>query len=174
MENDHLLDEKKYSLPPMVGDISAGKITWKRMDEIDYELLGYFLACHLMVEHYMDEYLKTTHPGLDWDSAKPTFAQRTALLGNLQIEDQFNCIPTIKYMNGLRNKISHRIDHKLDANSLLPLAQFITKMSEGRMEIGEPRDTIDMFAMLCCSFFAGNISREVRKTNHTRPATSRP
>lgn len=168
MENELQQEEKKHGLPPMIGNIIDGNITWKRLHDIDYELLGFFLACHLMIEHYMDEYLKATYPGLDWDGAKPTFGQRTALLSNLKVDDKFNCIPAIKHMNSVRNKLSHQVDFKIEAASLIPLAQFIKKASDRKIVMSDPKDTIDMFAMLCCSFFAGNISRKVMETKHTR------
>lgn len=44
----------------MFGGVEDGSVVWKRIAEIDHGLLGYFLTCHLVIEHYMDEYLKAT------------------------------------------------------------------------------------------------------------------
>ena len=52
------------TLPPLVANIRDGNVTWQRLENLNYELLGYFLSCHLIIEHYLDEYLKTRYPAL--------------------------------------------------------------------------------------------------------------
>jgi hypothetical protein len=51
-------------LPPLVAEIADGSVTWQRLEGLDYELLGYFLSCHLIIEHYLDEDLLPI-PGLE-------------------------------------------------------------------------------------------------------------
>lgn len=96
----------KKGLPPLVQEITNGTVTWQRLEGLDYEMLGYFLSCHLIIEHYLDEYLKTCYPELDWDAARQTFSQKVALLSNIGLPQQYDCIPAIKHMNSIRNKIS--------------------------------------------------------------------
>lgn len=57
-----------------------GSSAWKSVSSIDYELLGYFLACHLVFENYLTYYLKL-HYDLDWDSAKLNFGMKDICLG---------------------------------------------------------------------------------------------
>jgi hypothetical protein len=32
----------KSGLPPLVGEIANGSVTWQRLEGLDYEFLGYF------------------------------------------------------------------------------------------------------------------------------------
>ena len=97
-------------LPPLVAEIVGDSVTWQRIENLDYEMLGYFLSCHLIIEHYLDEFLRICYPSLDWDAAHHTFGQKVALLSKLNIEpDKFNCIPAIKHLNSIRNKLGHNI-----------------------------------------------------------------
>ncbi len=68
--------KKERGLPPLVGQISKGSVTWQRLDSINYEELGYFLSCHLIIEHYIDEYLKVQYENLSWEDCKLTFSQK--------------------------------------------------------------------------------------------------
>jgi hypothetical protein len=161
-------DDRKFSLPPLVGAIHSGNVTWQGISGVDFELLGYFLSCHLVIEHYMDEFLKATFPTLDWDAAKPSFGQRVALLTDMGLPDRFNCIPAIKHMNSIRNKLSHRIEFEIDVETLLPLKHYLQKVSESEVQSSAPKELLEQFTTVCCATFAGNISRTVRQTKYTR------
>ena len=119
---------KKHSLPPQVGSIINGNVTWKRLDDIDFELLGYFLSSHLIIEHYIDELLKIFYADLDWESARLTFAQKISLLSNFKFPDKYNSLAAIKHLNSLRNKVSHRIGFKIDHQDL-PSAATISQQN---------------------------------------------
>ncbi|GAA0436676.1 hypothetical protein ACFOY5_11950 [Massilia aurea] len=167
-DNKQSEDRQKPWLPPLVGAISDGKVTWQGIKGVDFELLGYFLSCHLVIEHYMDEFLKATYPMLSWEAAKPTFTQRVALLTDMRLPDRFNCIPAIKHMNTIRNKLSHRIEFKIDAEALLPLQQYVQKASKQALQPLGPKELLEHFTSLCCATFAGSISMTVHQTNYTR------
>ncbi|WP_084612618.1 hypothetical protein [Pseudogulbenkiania sp. MAI-1] len=159
----------KTPLPPLLAEINNGSVTWKRLDSINYEVLGYFLSCHLIIEHYLDEFLKICHPALDWEASRQTFGQKISLLSNFKISDQYDCIPAIKHMNSLRNKLSHNIEFKIEANDLLPLRQYLDKATEGRMDIPhDPKGLLEQFTMMTCVLFAGYISSEVHHKKLTR------
>jgi hypothetical protein len=166
-DGDH--DGIRFGLPPLVEAIHDGKVTWKGISGVDFELLGYFLSCHLVIEHYMDEFLKAMYPKLGWDAAKPTFGQRVALLTNVGFPERFNSIPALKHMNSLRNKLSHRIDFEINAEALLPLAHYVQKACEGKIPPSEPKELLDRFTTLCCATFGGAISGAAHSTKHTRP-----
>jgi hypothetical protein len=150
---------ESVGLPPLVGEISEGKVTWKRLGEIDYETLGYFLSCHLIIEHYIDEYLKICYPSLDWVAARHTYAQKVSLLSHFKISDKYDCIPSIKHLNTLRNKLSHNINFKIGAEDLLPLTHYLTKVYEGKEKVPtEPRALLERYTMMTCVLFASQIS----------------
>lgn len=151
-------------LPPRIAEIIGGKVTWEKLEGIDYELLGYFLSCHLIIEHYLDEMLKLLHPNLDWEAARHTFAQKIALLAGMDMPPRYDAVPAIKHLNSLRNKISHKIDFKIGASDLLPLAQYLNKACEEKEStlLSEPKEILERFTTMVCVFYAGYISSHVQ------------
>ncbi len=147
-------------LPPMLSGVENGSLVWKRITDIDHGLLGYFLTCHLVIEHYMDEYLKATIEGLDWEKAKLTFGQRMNLLkwDTLVRDQKFDPIPAIKHMNTLRNRISHRLEIKLDAEALLPLTYYLKGVDPGLAIPTDPKKLLEVFVNTCCATFASHLS----------------
>ncbi|WMW79217.1 hypothetical protein RF679_11220 [Undibacterium cyanobacteriorum] len=160
---------KRSGLPPLVGDIRDGKVKWQRLEDLNYELLGYFLSCHLIIEHYLDEYLKTRYPELDWDASKQTFGQKVSLLATDHYPEKYNSIPAIKHLNSLRNKLSHNIDFKITQADLLPLSQYLKKCCGSDLEEPtEPKEILDLFTSMVCVWFASGISATAKQTRHSR------
>ena len=160
---------KHTRLPPLIAEITEGAVAWQRLESIDYEVLGYFLSCHLIIEHYLDEFLKICHPSLDWDAARQTFSQKIALLSNFKVSDKYDCVPAIKHMNSLRNKLSHNIEFKIRLEDLLPLNQYLTKVSSGKIEIStSPKEILTEFTSMTCVLFAGYITSTARQLRYTR------
>lgn len=156
-------------LPPLVAGIESGSVTWQRIEAIDHELLGYFLSCHLIIEHYLDEYLKVRHPDLDWDAARHTFGQKISLLSRFKVSDKYDCVPAIKHLNSLRNKLSHDIEFKIAANDLLPLSQYLSKVYEDKLHVpNEPKAILEHFTNMSCVLFAASISGTAHDTGMTR------
>ena len=146
-------------LPPLVSEIGEGKVTWQSLEDIDYENLGYFLSCHLVIEHYLDEYLKIEYPSLDWDSARQTFSQKVSLLSKFKVSDKYDCIPAIKHLNSLRNKLSHNINFSMSSEDLLPLIHYLKRVYGNEREItNEPKEILSQFTTMTCVLFAGRIS----------------
>jgi hypothetical protein len=122
------------SLPPILGPVENGKRTLKILDNIDFDLMGYLLSCHLIVEHYIDEFLHAHYPDLDWDAARLTFEKRVALLSKWGLGH--DPIPEIKHLNTLRNRLSHHVDSPYRARTSCRLcatcSAFQTARSSGR------------------------------------------
>jgi hypothetical protein len=160
---------KRTGLPPLVHSIRDGAVTWQRLENLDYELLGYFLSCHLIIEHYLDEYLKTSYPRLDWDASKQTFAQKVALLAADDYPEKYNAIPAIKHLNSLRNKLSHNIEFKITGADLIPLSQYLKKCCGPDLEAPtDAKEILDLFTSMVCVWFASGISATARNTRLTR------
>ena len=153
-------------IPPILHDYRNGKITWQQLEGIDYDLLGYFLSCHLIVEHYLNGYLKTSFPELRWNNARLSFGQKISLVSKEKFPDRYNCVPAIKHLNSLRNKISHNIDYIISLKDLDPLIKYIEKSTDGKAEIpSETNKIIELFTTLVCAWFAGYIASQV---NHSK------
>lgn len=160
---------KRAGLPPLVRGIRDGNVTWQRLENLDYELLGYFLSCHLIIEHYLDEYLKTRYPTLNWDASKQTFGQKVSLLATENYPEKYNSIPAIKHLNSLRNKLSHNIDFKISEADLLPLSYYLKKCCGlDHEQPTEPKEILDLFTSMVCVWFASGISATAEQTRHTR------
>lgn len=160
---------KRTSLPLLVGDIRDGNVTWQRLENLDYELLGYFLSCHLIIEHYLDEYLKTKYPHLNWDASKQTFWQKVSLLATDNYPEKYNSTPAIKHLNSVRNKLSHNIDFKISEAYLLPLSHYLKKCCGPDLEQPtEPKEILELFTSMVCVWFASGISSTAQQTRHTR------
>lgn len=153
----------ELGLPPRVAEIVDGSVTWERMDGINYESLGYFLSCHLVVEHYLDEYLKIEYPRLNWKASRQTFGQKVSLLSDFKVSDTYDCIPAIKHMNSLRNRLSHQLDFVITKNDLLPMIQYLEKVYEKKQEVpDEPKEILSRFTTMTCVLFAGYISAKAQ------------
>lgn len=150
---------KTTGLPPLLTEIVQGSVIWEKIEEIDYEFLGYFLTCHLIIEHYLDEYLRIVHPKLKWDGVRHTFSQKVALLSDFKISDKYDCIPAYKHMNSLRNKLSHDIQFKIRTEDLLPLTRYLAGVYEDKAQVPtEPKLILEDFTALSCIIFASYIS----------------
>lgn len=161
-----------YSLPPKVGDVVNGSVTWERVEGVNYELLGYFLSCHLVIEHYMDEYLKASYPELCWADTKHTFGQKIALLSRYKVSERFDFMPAVKHMNSLRNKLGHRIAYPIKMEELLPLSQFLTKASHGvEQTFADAHSLLRTFTSMVCVVFAGAISAMASRGRESQEAS---
>ncbi len=150
---------KKINLPPLLSNIRDGNVTWQRLENLDYELLGYFLSCHLIIEHYLDESLQIRYPKLDWEGAKLTFGQKISLLSKEPYPEKYNAISAIKQLNSLRNKLSHNIDFKISEEDLLPITNYLRKLYGDELPpLSDPMKTLELFTSMVCVWFASGIS----------------
>ena len=163
------IKRRTRKLPPTVAAIKNGKVEWRTKDGVGYKLLGYFLTCHLVIEHYVDECLKTFYPKIKWDAAKLTFANRLALF-DLNIEKKFDCLPAIKQMHALRNKISHQLDFELNLITLKPLLDYLKQVNpKWPSRLKTPTQVLDAFVMMSCATLAGAITGRADMIKLTRP-----
>ena len=162
-----LKEGTQYGLPPLIEGTAEGIVIWRSLEGIDNECLGYFLSCHLIIEHYTDKFLKDLHRELDWDSARLTFTQKVTLISNLDMLET-NCVPAIKHLNSLRNKLSHEIEFKIDTENLIPLRTFLTSSSKDNADIpSDVKGVLHLFTYRVCSWFAGWLSHSAYLTNQS-------
>ena len=158
----------RHGLPPLVGSFKDGNVTWQRIEDVDFDTLGYLLSCHLIIEHYLDNFLATyPQASFGWQEAKLTFAQKISLVARLPFPEPYNFLPAIKHLNTLRNKFSHNINASLKEKDLLPFRQVLEKCTNGKSDLPvDVKELLSLFTNLVCAYFAGCI------VSHTAPKKS--
>jgi len=156
------MKEKKFNLPPLLDRFEEGRAQWKRFDNIDFEVVGLFLSCHLVIEHYLDEFLVAYSPApFNWESAGLSFGQKVSLISDLkQFPEPYTIPSVLKHFNSLRNKLSHNVGFVLSVGTLLPEVQFLEKASK-RYELpalDSVRGILDEFTTIICVYFAAAIT----------------
>jgi len=154
--------EAKIHLPPLIESFDNGQAKWKAFDSVDFELVGLFLSCHLVIEHYMDEFLEAYSPApFDWESAKLTFAQKVSLISGLkQFPEPFTIPAVLKHFNSIRNKLSHSVTYKLSSADLLPEIQFLGKANKEKLKYQDfdVKKILEHFTSIVCVYFASAIT----------------
>ncbi|TFB12538.1 hypothetical protein E3V55_00350 [Candidatus Marinimicrobia bacterium MT.SAG.3] len=157
---------KRKGLPPLVSKFDKNGVVWKRLEKVDHDLLGYLLSCHLVIEHYMDNFLLlNVSQKLSWKAAQLSFSQKVRLLSDdNRFKHPWDFIPAIAELNKLRNRFVHDIDIKLQVEDLKPISASIAKMSENENKnLNDPSDILEQFTFLVCSWFAGYIAGATEK-----------
>lgn len=159
------MEGKKLNLPPLIEKFEDGKAKWKRFDGIDFEVIGFFLSCHLVIEHYLDEFLVAYSPApFGWDSANLTFGQKVSLISTLkQFPEPYNIPSVLKHFNSLRNKLSHNVKFVVSIDALLPEIQFLQKVappetSDLLTELTDIKSVLHSFTGMVCVYFASAIT----------------
>ncbi|MDP9557811.1 UNVERIFIED_ORG: hypothetical protein J2W65_003459 [Pseudomonas parafulva] len=150
------------ALPPLVEGFENGKAKWKSFDEVDFEVVGIFLSCHLVIEHYVDEFICAYSPApFGWRDAKLTFAQKLGLISGLNnFPEPFTVPAVLKHFNSVRNRLSHRVDYRLTLKDLGPEIEYLQKTTKGNLpENGAGvKQVLECFASMICVYFASAIT----------------
>jgi hypothetical protein len=143
-------------LPPILKSVVNGTIEWQKMDRVDYQKLGYFLSCHLIIEHHIEEFLKIMNSNLSWDSVQLNFSQKVSLISDIDFPSEYNFISELKHLNTLRNKLSHRIDFEIKNEDFLPFLIYLKKTYKKERQVPvDNMEILEQFTSLVCSFLAG-------------------
>lgn len=132
--------------------------------------MGYFLSCHLVVEHYMTVFLRAHFPELDWESkeAKMTFGQRAALLTKWGANSAYphDPVPVIKHLNSLRNRFGHRLDYTPSEDDMLPFLHYLQSIEQGEELKGMSlKEMLHLATWGCCASLAlavGELAHEAQ------------
>lgn len=152
-------------LPPRVGAVDAdnflGVVPHK---EVDFNFIGYLLACHLVIEHYLDEFLLSRAPDLAWDKPRLTFAQKADLFPHAMFPNGDEVVAGIRHINALRNKLAHNLETKAEEFDYLPFTRLLEKIS-WEMVPTTPMELLEAFVDALSALFLGWLASD---TYHTR------
>lgn len=117
--------------------------------------LGTILKCHLVIEYYIDNYLKSAYPTvLNWESSRLTFNQKLELINNNRTPVGMY-YSSIKCLNSLRNKFSHKISYVIEKKDYREIEDIMRIWKNALNEpVPEGLDLIESFTIWVC----GNIN----------------
>ena len=136
----------------------------------DIELVGRILRAHLVVEHFLTEYLEACNPKLpSLRKAGLTFDQKVRLLSNDDAAIN-SAIPGIRRLNQIRNRIAHNLALELtteDRSAFLGVQFFSALRREKQkrgMSVGEdPIDVLEDFSKLAASWLQSGANGSSEK-----------
>jgi hypothetical protein len=157
-------DMKK--LPPLVDGVDGQHLKLRGLDGVDYDFLGYMLCCHLVIEHYLVEFLSTLGTELFWDKARLTFAQKISLFPCALFPHGIELMEAIKHLNGMRNKVAHNIKVRPQDLSYEPLKTYLRIVCGDEEKVpNEPHEVLEKFTSIACAGLAGWIASDAYRTS---------
>ncbi len=88
--------------------------------------LGTILKCHLIIEHYLDEFLITAYPTVsNLEKIRLTFNQKLELICNSHSLLKLT-YTSVKCLNSLRNKFSHRLAYEIKEEDYKEIKDLMT------------------------------------------------
>ena len=151
-------------LPPRIGVVDEkNHLKMVPHQDVDFAFIGYLLACHLVIEHYLDEFLLSRAPSLLWDKPRLTFAQKADLFPHAIFPNGDEMIASVRHINSLRNKLAHKLETKPEEFNYLPLTRFLEK--SGIKEIPtEPMLLLEEFINTLSAYFMGWLASDAYYT----------
>jgi hypothetical protein len=145
-------------IPAMQNDVTSFNSEYGRFISSDVSTHGVVLRCHLIVEHFLDEYLAAANPAIqNWDSARLSFAQKLALADH-KLTVLHLIMPALKCLNAVRNTLSHDLRAEVDEGALSPIRSFMTAWNTAaRKPIPAGVRLLEEFAMFASAVMHGDV-----------------
>jgi len=119
----------------MEEDLRVFNAEWRDFLTRDDTLARTVLRAHLIVEHFLDLYVRACNPAVTrWDEARLTFAQKLALADNPGASLHF-LMPGLRCLNRIRNQLVHNLQTTQEDINIQPIRQVI---SVWRKALGDP------------------------------------
>lgn len=137
-------------------DVERFNERYGEMVRADTSGVGSVLRSHLIVEHFLDEYLRKANPGVQgWDAARLTFPQKAELAYHPRTS-MVLLLPGIRALNAARNRLAHTLGAPLDSINTKPMEEFIGAWY-GALGKAIPTgiDVVSHFALVTAAFLDG-------------------
>jgi hypothetical protein len=108
------------------------------------------LKCHLIVEHYLNQFLSSHLELTDFDDVRLTFAQKAKLLPDRASAAAF-VKPAIIQLNRLRNRFAHTLGAEVSFDDLGAM-QSILEVARRGVTFNSPVAAIEEFTTVACTF----------------------
>jgi hypothetical protein len=125
--------------------------------------LGLVLKCHLIIESYIDEFLNIAYPTIkSWNKVGLTFNKKLELINTSHTVMEM-AYPSVKCLNTLRNKFSHRLAYKIKDEDYKEIKVLMTIWYTAAGEtVPKGLRLIEQFTMWYCASI-NSMSNGIRK-----------
>lgn len=149
--------------PTWEADFTEFCSEYQQLCERDHSFAGRLVTCHLLLEHFMTDYLEAAYPTMpELSEARLTFSQKLRLAA-YERTNVFLFQDAIHSLNSLRNKLVHDIRFVPSTNDLSGIR---TIMGAWNSAVGKPlKDGIDLveeMTAMVCMMFAGS-AKQIRR-----------
>ncbi|MDP1744546.1 MAG: hypothetical protein Q8L90_03150 [Bacteroidota bacterium] len=155
--------EKSKGYPPIFSKtFREGEANWDEMKDVNFEMIGKILVCHLIVEHYISKVIEFITPKeFDWDDSRLTYNQKISLIRKVTfLHHRGNIVRGLKLINAIRNQYSHNLNATIKREDIEELRNFINSFNDLKGERQMPKNVtdinvIEIFTQSLCTFLAG-------------------
>lgn len=123
---------------------------FKALMKTDHDIIGKVLKCHLILENYINNYLKHKFKNLKIDNARLTFNQKINLLPDDDLRVEFVRNGIIE-LNGIRNKFSHRLNANIPIGNYNHMKEVLSVARKGK-EYEKEIEIVEDFTTVACTF----------------------
>lgn len=116
----------------------------------EHDTIGRVLKAHLVIETFLDAYLKAHYSIENLDEVRLTFAQKAKILPKSKSSAAF-VRPGILQLNSTRNKFGHRLNHVIESNEISALYE-VLRVARPSSSFATQVDVIEAFTPVACAF----------------------
>jgi len=118
--------------------------------ERPHDVLGRLLKCHLIVEHYLDRFLKEHYGIEEVEEARLGFLNKAMLLPS-KASSAAVVRPGIIKLNALRNRCGHNLTEEILFADLGPISQ-VLEIARSGARFATPIEAIEAFTPVACTW----------------------
>ncbi|MES2247595.1 MAG: hypothetical protein V4645_09950 [Pseudomonadota bacterium] len=100
----------------LISRLEAFTAVWDR----DSLQIGQTLHAHIVVEHFLDRYLRVAHPEIDFENWQLNFDRKVSLIPKSHARLQ-SMAPGLRALGRIRNKLAHRLHFQISKSDVLPM-----------------------------------------------------
>lgn len=127
---------------------------FKSLVNTDHDILGRVLKFHLIVEHYLTNYLQNKFSDLDFTKARLSFSQKINLISQRDNRAAF-VKPGIIELNKIRNKFGHNLGAALTFKDQKEMLKVLEVARQGKT-YDNPLEVIIDFSTVASTFLIVN------------------
>ncbi|WP_139111129.1 hypothetical protein [Stappia indica] len=118
----------------------------------DHDVIGRVLRSHLVVESFLNSYLKKNFGFDNFDELRLSFSQKANMLPSSAGSAAF-VRPGIIQLNKIRNKFGHTLKHVIKFGEINKITDILSISRPGTV-FSVPVEAIEAFAPTACAFLA--------------------